>query len=48
MGKWEVMEGFCRLKIGGAHHPTDILECALEYKKVGKTWPTPSIQITTL
>ena len=33
MGKWEVMEGVCRLKIGGARHPTDILECALEYQK---------------
>ena len=24
------MEGVCRLKIGGARQPTDILECALE------------------
>ena len=32
------MEGVCRLKIGGARHPKDILECALEYKKVGNPW----------
>ena len=32
------MEGVCRLKIGGARPPTDILECALEYKKVGNPW----------
>ena len=38
MGKCEVMEGICRLKIGGAHLPIDILECALEYKKVGNPW----------
>ncbi len=24
------LEGVCRFKIGGARHPTDILECALE------------------
>ena len=29
------MGGDCRLKIGGARRPTDILECAPEYKKVG-------------
>ena len=33
------MEGVCRLKIGGACHPTDILECTLEYKKVGNPCP---------
>jgi len=32
------MEGVFRLKIGGARHPTDILECALEYKMVGNPW----------
>ena len=34
------MEGVFRLKIGGARHPTDILECALEYKMVGNPWST--------
>ena len=29
------MEGGCRLKVGGARHPNDILQYALECKKVG-------------
>lgn len=35
MGKWEVIKGDYLLKISDVRHPTDILECALEYQKIG-------------